>query len=83
MMIAIPVDMMVLLGFFRLRSKRPDLHRPFRVFGYPWIPLITILLYLAILVILVTTQTEMAMYGSLVVGGLIIAGLINKRRQKI
>ena len=41
MMIAIPVDMMVLLGFFRLRSKRPDLHRPFRVFGYPWIPLIT------------------------------------------
>ena len=83
MMIAIPVDMMVLLGFFRLRSKRPDLHRPFRVFGYPWIPLITILLYLAILVILVTTQTEMAMYGSLVIGGLIIAGLINKRRQKI
>jgi len=83
MMIAIPVDMMVLLGFFRLRSKRPDLHRPFRVFGYPWIPLITILLYLAILVILVTTQTRTAMYGSLVVGGLIIAGLINKRRHKI
>ena len=83
MMIAIPVDMMVLLGFFRLRSTRPDLHRPFRVFGYPWIPLITILLYLAILVILVTTQTRTAMYGSLVVGGLIIAGLINKRRHKI
>ena len=55
----------------------------FRVFGYPWIPLITILLYLAIFVILVTTQTRTAMYGSLVVGGLIIAGLSNKRRHKI
>ena len=83
MMIAIPVDMMVLLGFFRLRLKRPDLHRPFRVFGYPWIPMITILLYLAILVILVTTQTRTAIYGSLVIGGLVVAGLINSRRQKI
>ncbi|HIF38899.1 MAG TPA: amino acid permease [Gemmatimonadetes bacterium] len=83
MMIAIPIDMMVLLGFFRLRLKRPDLHRPFRVFGYPWIPMITILLYLAILVILVTTQTRTAMYGSLVIGGLIVAGLINRRRQRI
>ncbi|MEO2158070.1 MAG: amino acid transporter, partial [bacterium] len=66
-----------------LRLKRPDLHRPFRVFGYPWIPMITILLYLAILVILVTTQTRTAMYGSLVIGGLIVAGLINRRRQRI
>ena len=83
MMIAIPLDMMVLLGFFRLRLKRPDLHRPFRVFGYPWIPMITILLYLAILIILVTTQTRTAIYGSLVIGGLIVAGMINSRRQKI
>jgi len=31
------------IGFFILRKKMPDLERPYRVSGYPWIPLIFIL----------------------------------------
>ena len=26
------------LALFRLRRKRPDLPRPYRVVGYPWVP---------------------------------------------
>jgi basic amino acid/polyamine antiporter, APA family len=27
-------------GLFRLRRKRPDMHRPYRAFGYPYLPLL-------------------------------------------
>ena len=87
MMVSISVDTMVLLGFFRLRMKRPDLARPFRAFGYPWIPMLTIILYLAILAILVMTQPQLAIGGGLMIGSLVVAGLINdrinRRRQKV
>jgi APA family basic amino acid/polyamine antiporter len=87
MMVSISVDTMVLLGFFRLRMKRPDLARPFRAFGYPWIPMLTIILYLAILAILVITQPQLAIGGGLMIGSLVVAGLINerinRRRQKV
>ena len=36
MLVAISVDLMVLLAFFRLRRARPDLERPLRVPGGVW-----------------------------------------------
>jgi len=58
---AITVDTMVLLGYFKLRASRPELERPFRMPGHPVLPAITILLYIAILVILVSTQPMLAL----------------------
>lgn len=31
-------------GIFRLRKKRPDAERPYKAFGYPWIPVIYFIL---------------------------------------
>lgn len=81
MMVAITVDTMVLLGYFRLRIKRPDLVRPFRVPGYPWIPGITIVLYMAILAILVYTQPELTLGAGTMLASLVVAGLWTSRRQ--
>ena len=80
MMVAITVDTMVLLGYFRLRATRPELERPFRVPGHPWIPGVTIVLYLAILAVLVVTQPALAVGGGAMIGALVLAGWIVSRR---
>ncbi len=81
MMVAITVDTMVLSGYFRLRAQRPDLDRPFRVPGHPWIPALTVALYVAILAIMVSTQPSLAFGGWSMVAGLVIAGTIVSRRN--
>lgn len=43
---------LTIAGIFRLRIKRPDAERPYRAFGYPWLPLIYILGAALILVML-------------------------------
>jgi APA family basic amino acid/polyamine antiporter len=48
-------------GLFILRVKRPDLSRPYRAFGYPFLPLLYILLCCGVMVLLLlspTTRTE-------------------------
>ncbi len=74
MLVAISVDTMVLLGYFRLRAARPDLHRPFRVPGHPWIPALTVLLYVLILAVIVGTQPGLALGGGAMLAGLVLAG---------
>ena len=81
MMVAIPVDCMVLLGYFRLRRRRPDLERPFRVPGHPWIPGLTIALYVAILAILVGTQPRLVLGGAAMIAAMVVAGWIVARRR--
>ena len=81
MTVAITVDSMVLLGYFRLRAKRPDLERPFRMPGHPWLPAITIVLYVAILIILVYTQPELALGAGLMLAAMLVAGIITTRRS--
>ncbi len=76
MMVAITVDTMVLLGYFRLRATRPDLSRPFRVPGHPWIPGLTILLYVAILAVLVGTQPVLAVGGGAMIACLVVTGWV-------
>ena len=81
MTVAITVDCMVLLGYFRLRATRPDLERPFRMPGHPWLPAITIVLYIAILFILVYTQPELALGAGLMLAAILVAGIITTRRR--
>jgi APA family basic amino acid/polyamine antiporter len=36
-------NLMLMIGIFILRKKMPDKERPYRVWGYPWIPILVIL----------------------------------------
>lgn len=80
MTVAITVDTMVLLGYFKLRASRPDLERPFRMPGHPVLPALTILLYIAILVILIWTQPMLALGAGSMLAVMLIAGIITTRR---
>ena len=46
----ITVDILLIGSLFILRRREPDLPRPFRTWGYPWTPLILLLISLAIFV---------------------------------
>jgi basic amino acid/polyamine antiporter, APA family len=35
-----PFYALAVAGVFVLRRKRPDLERPYRTWGYPWVPLV-------------------------------------------
>lgn len=80
MTIAITVDTMVLLGYFRLRAIRPDLERPFRMPGHPWLPAITIVLYIGILAILIGTQPQLALGAGAMLGAIVVAGWFTVRK---
>ncbi len=81
MTVAITVDTMVLMGYFRLRALRPDLHRPFRLMGHPWLPGLTIALYVAILAIIVGTQPQLALGAGSMLGAMLLAGWWTTRRS--
>jgi len=74
MTVAISVDTMVLLGYFKLRASRPDMERPFRMPGHPWLPALTIALYIAILAILVGTQPRLALGAGGMIAAILLAG---------
>lgn len=81
MTVAIAVDTMVLLGYFKLRLDRPDLERPFRTPGHPWLAIATVVLYVAILVILVGTQPALSVGAGAMLGGLVLAGWLTAGRR--
>ena len=81
MTVAITVDTMVLLGYFRLRATRPEMERPFKMPGHPILPGLTILLYIAILVILVWSQPELALGAGSMLLALLVAGIIVSRKK--
>ena len=79
MLVAISVDLMVLLAFFRLRSAQPELLRPLRVPAYPWLPAVVILLYVLILAIIIGTQPALAIGGGIMIGSLIVGGTLTAK----
>ena len=70
------------LGVFILRKKMPDAYRPYKVWGYPYIPAIFILFCIGLLVNTFITQPREAIIGLL----LILSGAplywLFKRRMK-
>jgi APA family basic amino acid/polyamine antiporter len=81
MMVAISVDAVVLLGYFRLHANQPDLVRPFRVPGGRITAGLTVLLYVAILVIMVSTQPTLAIGGGSMLAALFVAGWFTAGRR--
>jgi APA family basic amino acid/polyamine antiporter len=58
---------LTIIGIFVLRRKRPDAERPYRAFGYPFVPLLYIIAATAIMVVLLLYQTQTAGGGLIIV----------------
>jgi basic amino acid/polyamine antiporter, APA family len=66
---------------FVLRFKRPQALRPYRVWGYPWIPIVHLIGSAAIFVDLLMVKTRYSVLGLLIASGAIPVYLWNKRRK--
>ncbi|HEY2821239.1 MAG TPA: amino acid permease [Candidatus Acidoferrum sp.] len=58
---------LTIAGIFVLRRKRPDLERPYRAFGYPFVPALYIVSALAIMLVLLLYKTQTAWPGLVIV----------------
>jgi APA family basic amino acid/polyamine antiporter len=58
---------LTIAGIFVLRKKRPHAERPYRAFGYPFVPLLYILAASAIMFVLLLYKTQTAWPGLLIV----------------
>lgn len=57
---------LTIAGIFILRKKEPDTERPYKAFGYPFIPALYILLTTTFIILLLMSNSEYAL-GSLVI----------------
>jgi APA family basic amino acid/polyamine antiporter len=64
-----------------MRIKEPQALRPYRAWGYPWIPIVHLLGSLAIFVDLLIVKTRYSVFGLLIVAGAIPVYLWRKRRN--
>ena len=58
---------LTVVGLFRLRSMRPDAPRPYRCWGYPWLPAMYILGSSIVLIVLFVYRTSTTWPGLLIV----------------
>src|ERR1700682_6167794 len=58
---------LTIASIFVLRAKRPDAERPYRAFGYPFIPLLYIVAAVAIMFVLLLYKTQTTWPGLLIV----------------
>src|SRR6266849_5894542 len=58
---------LTIAGIFVLRAKRPDAERPYRAFGYPFVPLLYIVAAVAIMFVLLLYKTQTTWPGLVIV----------------
>jgi basic amino acid/polyamine antiporter, APA family len=58
---------LTIIGIFVLRRKRPDADRPYRAFGYPFVPMLYIVAATVIMIVLLLYQTVTAGGGLVIV----------------
>jgi APA family basic amino acid/polyamine antiporter len=58
---------LTILGVFVLRKTRPNADRPYRAFGYPWLPLLYIVAAIGIMAVLLLYKTQTAGRGMVIV----------------
>jgi basic amino acid/polyamine antiporter, APA family len=58
---------LTIIGLFILRRKRPDAERPYKAFGYPYLPILYILLASTICIILLIFKPEFTLRGLFIV----------------
>lgn len=59
--------MLTIIGIFILRKKRPDAERPYKAFGYPFLPIIYIIMGIAFCVLLIIYKPEYTWPGLIIV----------------
>lgn len=57
---------LTIIGIFILRKKQPDIERPYKAFGYPFLPLIYILMGLSFCVLLIMFKPEYTWPGLII-----------------
>jgi APA family basic amino acid/polyamine antiporter len=57
---------LTIYGIFILRKKMPDAERPYRAFGYPFLPMVYILIASAVSIALLVTKTSTCGWGVLI-----------------
>jgi len=74
---------MTVLGVMRMRIKRPDLPRPYKTVGYPWVPLAFLAIHIYILVYGLIYRPKESLAGlGLTAAGLVVYGIDKKLRKK-
>jgi basic amino acid/polyamine antiporter, APA family len=58
---------LTIAGVFVLRAKRPTVERPYRAFGYPFVPMMYIVAALAIMLVLLLYKTQTTWPGLVIV----------------
>jgi APA family basic amino acid/polyamine antiporter len=58
---------LTIVGIFVLRAKRPGAERPYRAFGYPFVPMLYVFAAVAIMLVLLLYQTQAAGVGLVIV----------------
>ena len=58
---------LTIIAIFVLRRKRPDAERPYRAFGYPFVPLLYIVAAMVIMIVLLLYQTQTTGGGLVIV----------------
>jgi APA family basic amino acid/polyamine antiporter len=72
---------MTVLGVMRMRKKRPDLPRPYRTIGYPWVPLAFLAIHVYILVYGLIYRPKESLAGlGLTAVGLVVYAIERKTR---
>jgi APA family basic amino acid/polyamine antiporter len=64
--------LLTVTGMMLLRVRRPDFERPYKTFGYPFIPLLFILSNLWIIIYSIESNPVVCLYG----GGTILSGIL-------
>jgi len=59
--------MLTIVGVFILRKKKPDVERPYKAFGYPFLPVLYILLAASICIILLIYKPQYTWPGLIIV----------------
>jgi APA family basic amino acid/polyamine antiporter len=73
---------LTVVGIFRLRSKRPDAPRPYRCWGYPWLPAFYIAGAAVVLFILFAYRTASTWPGLIIVlSGVPVYFLLRRRNR--
>ncbi len=73
---------LTILGIFILRKKRPDAERPYKAFGYPFLPAIYILMAISFCVLLIIYKQTFTLAGlCIVLAGIPIYYLAVKRKN--
>jgi APA family basic amino acid/polyamine antiporter len=65
--VAVVFYALTILGIFILRKKRPEMERPYKAFGYPFLPAVYILLAIAFCIALIIQKPTYAGWGLAIV----------------